>query len=217
MFGTALVEKLESNHFPDTSLSFLERLRQNDQTTWQLLVQLYGAMIYCRCRDNWNINAHDAENVGQEVFQSIARKIVDFDRKRPGSFRAWIRTIVDNKCRDFYRRNPAATGQGGSSFQRQMSNRSDYDTPSEQTELTDQAIVMREALKQVAGEFSDRDFNIFWRVVIDEREGKSVAAELEVTDNVVYLVCSRIRKRLKEVFNDLLDEDLTSEPSDVAE
>ena len=201
----------------ETSLSFLDRLRKNDQTTWQLLVNLYGAMIYCRCRENWKLNAHDAENVGQDVFQAIARKIGDFERNRTGSFRAWIRTIVDNKCRDFYRRPRVGTGQGGSSFQRQLAN-SESDPSAEQSEfLTDRAIIAREALKQVASEFSDRDFNIFWKVVIDEFDGKSVARELEITDNVVYLACSRIRKRLKELFNDLLDDDLTGESDDISE
>jgi hypothetical protein len=74
------------------------------------------------------------------------------------------------------------------------------------------AILIRQALKAVENEFSDRDLKIFWSVAVENRHRNDVAREWQVTDNVVYLAYSRIRKRLFDVFQELLDDELCIEP-----
>lgn len=206
-------DSVSSNSRPkSTSLTLLERARQNEEEAWKILVELYAPLVYQRCRKTWKLSAPDSENVGQEVFGAVARKLVDFQRVRTGSFRKWLRTIVDNKCKDFFRKEPNAAPIGGSNAKDLIENIPGDSPESElETELSERATLMRHAAKKVEGEFSDRDWKIFWLITIENRDRQLTALDLGVSDNVVYLVCSRIRKRLKEIYQDLVDEDIFAE------
>ena len=207
-------ENVNIGGFPSgTSLTLLERARQNDELAWQQLVDLYAPAIYVRCRKSWQLEAADAENIGQEVFLSVSRKLKDFERIRSGSFRKWLWTITDNKCRDFLRAKPEAIAKGGSNAIDALKNlpceaASDDDDEESQRDLTSDEIVMKQAMTVIENEFSPRDWKMFWSIAIDSKHRQIVASEFAVSDNVVYLVLSRIRKRLKQVFEDLLDSDL---------
>jgi len=174
-------------------------------------VELYAPMIYSRCRYQWGLKPADAENVGQEVFKSVSRSISRFRRRREGSFRKWLRIIIDNKCRDHFRKT-TEVAEGGS-IANDLLTRVVDEIDNERleegaTELGEKAILMRQAMKMVQGEFSARDWNIFWDIAIEDKDRKDTAQKFEVSDNVVYLAISRIRKRLKTVFEDLLDDDI---------
>ncbi|MEM7456599.1 MAG: sigma-70 family RNA polymerase sigma factor [Planctomycetota bacterium] len=190
-----------------TSLSLLQRVRKNEKEAWESLVQLYAPLIYARCRRQFNLSEPDSENVGQEVFVAVTRKIGEFERQRSGSFRSWLRTIVDNKCRDFLRKKIVAPPVGGSEAKKYYDNLPAlFDTADSVADTSERKTLLRQAVKQVENEFSDRDWKIFWAVAAEERNSQTVADEFEVTINVVYLVVSRIRARLKAIFQDLLDD-----------
>ena len=193
-----------------TSLTMLQRAKRNEAEAWQRLVGLYTPLVYLRCRSQWGFLPSDSEQLGQEVFSAVARKLADFERQRTGSFRSWLRAIVDSKCKDELRKKTVATAVGGThAKQRLESAVFKSDPPDEiQAERNERSILMKQAMNFVESEISARDWKIFWRVAVDEMNRKSVAQEFEVSDNVVYIVCSRIQKRLKLAFQDLLDNDL---------
>jgi RNA polymerase sigma-70 factor (ECF subfamily) len=188
----------------------LERAKRNDQNAWRILVELYAPLVYTRCRKQWNLAAVEAENVGQEVFIAVARKLKDFQRQRHGSFRKWLRTITDNKCKNLLTSLPPTVALGGSAAKSVIENicAPPPDSDDYESEVGEKAIVMRQALKAIESEFSDRDLKIFWSIAVDERIRQHVATEWQVTDNVVYLAYSRIRKRLREIYHELLDDEL---------
>ncbi len=196
-----------------TSNSLLERAKRNDSDAWQVLVELYAPLVYVRCRHFWHLSAPAAEDLGQEVFTAVARKLQHFQRQRPGSFRKWLRTITDNKCKDLLSKTPLATATGGSAALRAIENLREQSDLSDfhDANINEDAILMKQALKAVANEFSDRDLKIFWSIAVDERCRNDIATEWQVTDNVVYLVYSRIRKRLHDIFQELLDLDVAGE------
>src|SRR5262245_59702180 len=101
--------------------SLLVRLRGQDADAWRRLTTLYGPVVYDWCRAA-GLQAEDAADVGQEVFQAVARGLADFRRQRPGdSFRGWLWTIAHNKMRDFWRRQAARPqAAGGSSAQQRL-------------------------------------------------------------------------------------------------
>lgn len=201
-----------SDHLESTNVSLLARVRSNEGVAWELLVELYAPVIYARCRQRWGLKPSDAENVGQEVFKSVSKSISGFRRKREGSFRKWLRVIIDNKCKDHFRKNPVAVGEGGSKWHdviRSVPAPIDNDLEgSNAPEIGEKAILMRQAMKMVQDEFSPRDWKIFWDIAVEDRDRKDTATKYDVSDNVVYLAISRIRKRLKLVFEDLLDDDI---------
>ena len=58
-----------------------------------------------------------------------------------------------------------------------------------------------EWLARVRGEFSERDWRFFWRLVVDGQTAVEVAAEFGVTPNAVRLVKMRVLRRLREELN----------------
>jgi RNA polymerase sigma-70 factor (ECF subfamily) len=201
----------KSKDLESTNLSLLARAKTNDDPAWEKLVELYAPMIYSRCRNHWSLSPADAENVGQEVFKSVAKSIAGFRRKREGSFRAWLRVIVDNKCRDHFRKK-SVDALGGSDAHKLISGVPDEidNNPEDSghSELNEKAVLVRQAMKMVQDEFSPRDWKIFWAITVEEKDRKDTAKVFGVSDNVVYLALSRIRKRFKSTFQDLLDDDM---------
>jgi RNA polymerase sigma-70 factor (ECF subfamily) len=193
------------------STSLLLRVQTCDPAAWERLVSLYSPLVYRWCRQR-GLQSADAADIGQEVFRAVARKIADFRRERPGdTFRGWLRTITRNKIRDHLRRQqPGATGVGGSEAQRQLlqlpSEDGEADDPA--AEASEAALVYRRALKLLRQEFEERTWQAFWRVAVGDLAPAEVAAELGMTVNAVYLAKSRILRRLREEFADLLEEEL---------
>lgn len=193
----------------ETSPSLLERARRDDSDAWRMLVDLYAPLVYARCRQHWNLSPSETEHIGQEVFIAVARKLNEFERQRKGSFRTWLRTITDNKCKDHLARKQVAKAQGGSAARARLENVADtIDRSDSNSRLDERALILQQAIKSIDGEFSERDLKIFWNIAVNEKHRQDVAAEFEVTDNVVYLAYSRVKKRLREVYEELIDEDL---------
>jgi RNA polymerase sigma-70 factor, ECF subfamily len=191
------------------STTLLDRVRAADPVAWGRLIALYTPTVYGWCR-RAGLQEADAEDVGQEVFRAVHRAINRFRREKPGdSFRGWLRVVTRNQIRDFARRKRGEpVPVGGSDAQRFL-----HQLPSdEQVEAAtaptpeESGGLWRRALELVRAEFSERDWQAFWRVAVEGQAAGDVAADLHTTPNVVYLAKSRIRARLEEEFGELLDE-----------
>ena len=105
---------------PATSLTLLERLRDNESEAWRIMVSLYRPLI-CHWCIRAGVRQDDVEDVAQEVFRVAALSIEKFRRERPGdSFRGWLRGITRNFTLLYFRRQnaqPQASG-GTDAFQR---------------------------------------------------------------------------------------------------
>ncbi len=187
-----------------TSLSLLERARGNDDAAWERLVSLYTPLVFQWCL-KLGLQPHDAENVGQEVFETVARKLKDFRHDRADdTFRGWLRVITRNKFTDHLRQiKSEPSGQGGDDaleILKSISTECDDAVASDEI-----ALLYRQAVDLIRGQFSDRDWRAFYRVVVDGMQAKDVAAELNVTVNIVYLAKSNILKFVREEFRDVID------------
>src|SRR5262249_4051907 len=152
----------------------------------------------------WGLQAEDARNVSQEVFAAVARALPDFEHAG-GSFRGWLRTIAHNECVDYLRRHgPDVTGVGGSDalyWQQQLPG-----PPADEGSLAaEKGLLYRRALEIIRSSFSETDWQAFSRVVCEEHAPADVARELGVSVNKVYLAKSRILRKLRTEFRDLID------------
>jgi RNA polymerase sigma-70 factor (ECF subfamily) len=154
----------------------------------------------------------DAADVVQEVMRSVARNIKTFHHDRAGdTFRGWLRRITQYRIADFRRqrgRDPAPP-VGGSSVQARLQQQVD---PIDEEVLSDApgGVIppdKRRDLANVKSEFSSRNWQIFWRVVVEEQDTADVAREFGVSANVVRLAKSRILKRLRETINPSSQDD----------
>jgi RNA polymerase sigma-70 factor (ECF subfamily) len=172
---------------------------------WERLVRLYAPLVYRWCRAE-HLQAADAADVGQEVFQAVAQNIGGFRRDQPGhSFRAWVSVIARHKIVDHRRRRPGVpAARGGSQMQTEVQflpdGRRDLNGQAEETR-----VLFRRAVDLIQGDFEEKTWRAFLRVVVDGASPADVAAELELTVNAVYLAKARVLRRLREEFADLED------------
>jgi RNA polymerase sigma-70 factor (ECF subfamily) len=190
-----------------TSTSLLERAKSQDEKAWEQLVELYSPLVYAWCRKA-GLQPADAADVGQEVFRAVARKLGDFHRDREGdTFRGWLRTITRNKLRDLaadLRRSPA--GFGGIDGSNELDRFSDESLDTEADLASDRQIVYQRALEVIRTAFEERTWRMFWLVVIEDKPAEDVARELQVTVNAVYLAKSRVLRRLRDEFADVIED-----------
>jgi len=66
-------------------------------------------------------------------------------------------------------------------------------------------MLLRQALKKILANFKDQTREAFWQVMIEGRSPAEVAQEMGVKEYIVYLAKSRILKRLKDEYGELLD------------
>jgi RNA polymerase sigma-70 factor (ECF subfamily) len=195
-----------------TASSLLRGAANDDKTAWDRLVSLYGPIVYSWCR-RAGLQPSDAADTVQEVLRGVARNISDFHHDEFGdTFRGWLRRITQRRIADYRRRRSrdVAPPVGGSTVNARLHQQ--VDPVSMDLSTTSPNGVISEEncrqLQRVQSEFSRRNWQIFWRVVVEERETADVADEFGVSPNVVRLAKSRILKRLRETMNetDLGDE-----------
>jgi RNA polymerase sigma-70 factor (ECF subfamily) len=186
-----------------TSVTLLSRLKVNDPEAWARFVRLYGPLVYRWCR-RAGLQEDNARDVGQEVFVAVARAIPGYEHK---SFRGWLRTITDRKILDHRRKPPGADGVGGSDAQGRVEALSDH-PPTDSAgpdEQDDRLLLLRQATDLVLATCQDVTRKAFLRVVIGEEDTATVAAELGLTENAVRLIKSRLLKRIREEFAELVE------------
>jgi RNA polymerase sigma-70 factor (ECF subfamily) len=193
---------------PSVAASLLERLRASEAGAWERLAGLYGATVYVWCR-RAGVSEADAPDVSQEVFSAVARHIADFRRERPGdSFRGWLWTITRNKVRDHRRRHAdRVRAAGGTTAQEVMNQVAESAASESETEPEPRSgDLYRRALELIRSEFEERTWRAFLMVTVEGRLPADVAGELGTTPGAVYIAKSRVLKRLREEFGDLLEE-----------
>ncbi len=65
--------------------------------------------------------------------------------------------------------------------------------------------VTHRALELIRSEFESRTWDAFWGVAVGGGKPADVAADLEMTVAAVYMAKSRVLRRLREEFTELLD------------
>jgi RNA polymerase sigma-70 factor (ECF subfamily) len=191
----------------EPSSSLLNRVREHDQVAWERLVNLYTPLVYRWCRAR-GLQPADAADLGQQVFLAVARKVRDFRREgEGGSFRAWLRTITRNRLCDYFRaaRTQGARAGGGEA-QAQLEQIAEEPSASDPaTEQEEEAVLFHRAMELMRVEFEERTWRAFWQVVVEGMRAAEVAAALGMSPNAVYLARSRVLRRLREEFADLVD------------
>lgn len=189
-----------------TSKTLLQRLRANDGEAWRVMVQLYTPLVR-----HWairgGVRGTDVEDVAQEVLQAAATHMENFRREKPGdSFRGWLRGITRNMVLQHFRksgRNPRGSGGTDALVQLQeVAETPTQDTDEDPAEELDG--LRRRALELVRSEFEERTWRSFWLTVVEGRSPADIAAEMGVTPTAIRMAKSRVLRRLKEEFGDLI-------------
>jgi len=188
-----------------TSRSLLARVRENDVEAWNRLVSLYAPFVYHFCR-RAGLDAADASDVFQEVFQATWSKLSTFEkREQGGTFRGWLRTITMNKVRDHFRRRAREPlAGGGTDIQLALAGVSapgdeddaglddaSFDPERAESEL------LRRALEVVREGFQERTWQAFLGTAVEGRSPRDVGDDLGMSQGAVRVAKSRVLQRLR--------------------
>ena len=191
----------------ETSVSLLERLAgAPTDDDWRRLDDLYRPLLRA-----WmaraGVAASDVDDLVQDVLLVVFREIAEFEWRGQGAFRAWLRTILANEVRDYFRDQkyrPIATGD--SDFQGWLD---DLESPdSALSRLWDHEHdkhVIASLMQRVQGAFSPVTRQAFRRHVQEGEPAGQVAEALGLSLNSVLLAKSRVLKRLRQEVAGLVD------------
>ena len=191
---------------PGTSLTLLQRLLDNEPEAWRTMVRLYTPLLFHWCARG-GVRGADAEDVVQEVLRVAASGLHKFRREREGdSFRAWLRGITRKMLLAHFRRTsrqPQASGGSGVLSQLEgvadpAAAAAEEDPPSELEALR------RRALELVRDQVAERTWRAFWLTAIEGHAPADVAASVGVSPTAVRMAKSRVLRRLREQFGDLI-------------
>jgi RNA polymerase sigma-70 factor (ECF subfamily) len=139
---------------------------------------------------------------------SVCKSLNSFEHSgRPGAFRAWLKSILVNRLRNFWRtRDRKPQSPGGSSIEERLLQLED--PASQLSQLWDQQhdlFVMNRLLELTQRYFSDESWEMFVRVAIRGESAETVARERGVSLNSVFIAKSRILRRLRTEAAGLVD------------
>jgi RNA polymerase sigma-70 factor (ECF subfamily) len=185
----------------------LDRLsRAPDAAAWDRLVRLYDPFIRRWLTDP--ALAADADDLTQDVLAILVRELPRFERRRLGSFRAWLRTITVNRVKEYWRkRHGRPLAEGGTDAGARFAQLADPASGlSRQWDAEHDSHVARKLMNLLEPEFSTTTWAAFRRQVVDGESAAVVAGELGTTVNAVLLAKSRVLMRLREEAAGLLED-----------
>ena len=188
--------------------TLLVRLQQADPVAWERLTSLYAPVAYGWCR-RAGLNQEDAGDVVQDVFQALWTGIARFRRERPGdTFGGWVYEIARNKIRDYWRwrrGRPEAAGGTTANLRLQETPDGGVCDPEDGSPERGPGSEFRHVLDHIRAGFEPRTWQAFWGTAVDGRAAADVAAELGISPAAVYMARSRVLRRVREEFGDLLE------------
>lgn len=185
----------------ETSLTWLGRLTTApSDPDWRRLVDLYGPLL-----GDWLARAGvppaDRDDLTQEVLLVLIREVAGFDRRGPGAFRAWLRTILGNRVRAYFRGRAGRPATGDRLEEL-------ADPASALSGVWDREhneYVAAQVLGRVRVDFSETTWEAFTRQVLEGRPARDVAAELGISRNAALIAKSRVLCRVRAELAGLVD------------
>ena len=191
-----------------TSLGLLERLKHAtpDALEWRRLRDIYSPMIRHWLSRLPHLH-HEVDDLTQEVLVVLLRELPSFERRRDGSFRAWLRQITVNRVRAFCKtRRQQPLAMGGPETDQLLAQLADPTSDlARQWDQDHDKHVFQKLLAIVECDFEPTTWQAFTRFAVQGRPAAQVAGELGVTESAVIQAKFRILKRLREEAGGLLD------------
>ncbi|MCL4205080.1 MAG: RNA polymerase sigma factor [Pirellulaceae bacterium] len=183
----------------DTSLSLLARLKSGpSEAAWRDVVELYAPLL-----DQWlarlGLQPADRDDVVQESLTFVVQRVGTFQHGGQGSFRAWLRAVLANRVREFWRRrNRHPQGTGDSHIADMLDQLEDPGSSlGRQWDAEHDRYVAHRLLARIAPLFEPATVAAFRGTVLDGQKPREVAAALGLTVNAVLIAKSRVLRELR--------------------
>ncbi len=207
-----------------TPSSFLDDLRNKKTEAWERFSMLYGRLILF-----WLKNAGIPREERQDMLYDIGiivMESIDNFHKQPhvGSFRSWLKKVVENTVHDRQRKYQEQSGAHGvyepdssviesphSSVLQTILKQEEEDNKKDRPQSTsphalDEDDLFAKGLMQVLGtQFSQRDISIYYQLVYEKKNSTQVGELMDLKPANVRKIRQRINSYLKANFGELED------------
>ncbi len=194
-------DRNDPEKYESIETDLIGRAKKHHPDAWRELLMLHGPLV-----DFWigesNLHGPDRDDVFQEVFLTVARKIDDFMLNQSGSFRGWLRVITRSRVVDHFRRTGRCfPASGGDENWEQLLHLADSNDDDEvKDERTDESFLLLDpALNLIQKQVKPTTWIAFWESVVEERPVADVAKQLGVSPSAIRLAKSRVLKRIREL------------------
>ena len=184
-----------------TRPSLLVRIRDlKDRAAWGEFVAFYAPLVYAFAHKQ-GLQQADVLDVTQDVFQTLARKIGDFDyQPQQGRFRDWLYTIVRSRLADHMRREARSPGTNAQLALDLAEGRDEFARLWEQEYLHH---AFHWSVVRIRDDFQPRTWRAFMLFGVHRLKASDVAAQLDMSVGAVYVAKSRVLTRMREVMSEL--------------
>ncbi|XZE19878.1 RNA polymerase sigma factor [Pirellulaceae bacterium SH449] len=192
----------------ETSLSLIDRLQNSPENEgWSQLEKLYAPLLHVWLR-RYDVQDCDAQDLVQEVLLSVSKELGSFDHPGiPGSFRGWLKVILLNRLRKFWRsRDRRPQVHGDSDINTRLAQLDD--PTSELSHIWNREhdqYVLRQLLALVEPHFEPNTWRAFCRVALDGATVDVVSTELGISKNAIIVAKCRVLNRLRREAESLVE------------
>ncbi len=134
----------------------------------------------------YDVQETDAADLVQDVLLAVSKDVARFEHQGyPGAFRGWVKGILINRLRNFWRvRDRRREARGDSNIEEWLA---ELENPnSEFSHLWNEEhdrYVMRHLLELVKPHFAPNTWTAFYRVAVKGERPRVVASEMQVSPN----------------------------------
>ena len=178
-----------------TRASLLVRIKDPGASdAWAEFHDLYAPLIYAYARRR-GLSREDADDIRSECYRAIVQQIRTFEYDHAkGGFKAWLRTIVDRRIIDMFRKKREQQANTGILCDLEA----DHPSPDELFERQWRDQHLKHCVEQLRSEVTRTTFEAFSMVVIEGRPVAEVCDELGTNANQIYKAKARMLRRVRE-------------------
>lgn len=189
-----------------TQTSMIRSLRYPKANRWKDFVLIYSPLLRHWIHSR-QVPKSSQDDVLQECLRSIFVGIGDFRRRKfeKGSFRGWLRTIVNRRVADYFRL-AAKSKTAPLGLVIDVETRPQRDP----NRLEEEEIALRElearAMQLVRSSTAEKTWQMFWLSVVEQVPTAEIAEQYGVSNAAVRVAKSRVLMRLRRLFVDAASE-----------
>ncbi len=186
-----------------TPVSLLQRIQKSPSTEdWAQLAQLCTPLLFHWVRRG-KISVDECGDIVQDLLVALMEKLPGWQYDGQQSFRAWLKTVSLNRCRDYWRKKRPKLMDGAESTWERWSSDNDPADLFAATQFN--AYVAGQALEIMTARFEPQTWQSFMRHVVEGESVASVAREFAMTEGAVYSAKCRVMKALREELSGILE------------
>ncbi|MFK8115530.1 MAG: RNA polymerase sigma factor [Rubripirellula sp.] len=183
---------------PETRPSLIGKLHDPAAAeAWAEFVRLYLPIVH-RVAVRRGLQHADAEDLTQDVFATVGRKVEKFDLQQGGSFRGWLLKITRDLVVNKLTRGPREVGSGDSQARELMNEHPQREETETLLRIEHQRLMLAQASERLRPKISPSIWNAFWRTAVEGQSITDVAEQLGKSEGAVRVARCRVLAQLRK-------------------